>query len=84
MNKIKSKDGLNVLIEHKGVQENSRIFCDGIDYIKDRNENIFDHHLMFWLNGKLVFKVWLPNNPKDKEFKDIYEAMESVGINVLK
>ncbi len=79
---IKSKEGLNVLIDHKGVTQRSRIFCDKIEYIHDRNNNVFDHHLMFWNKGGLIFKVWLPNEKKDKEFKDIYEALRSVGISV--
>lgn len=82
---VKSKD-LNILIKHKGVAETSRLFCDKIKYIHDKGYSrhfksyIFDHHLMFYLKNKLVFKVWLPNKKKDKEFKDVFEALESVGI----
>jgi len=84
---IKKKHGLNVLIKHKGVQEKSMIFCDRIKYMHDRGtfrgENTFDHHLMFYNKGKLVFKVWLKNREKDKEFKDIEKAMESVDIFLI-
>lgn len=84
---IKDKNGLDVLIMHKGVREKSKIFCDKIVYIHDRGmfegRPVFDHHLMFWNKGMLVFKIWLPNEGKDKEFNDIYKALESVKINVL-
>lgn len=75
-------------VEHKNTSERSRIFCDEIGYMHDRKKfggnTIFDHHLMFWLKGKLVFKVWLRNNPEDKEYKNIYKALEHVGIKVIK
>jgi len=73
-------------IEHRGIDEPSAIFCTKIEYMHDIDKNdkmfdfVFDHHLMFWNNDLLVFKVWLPNGEKDKEFKDVFEAMESVGI----
>lgn len=82
---IKSPD-CNCLIEHKGTEpgESSIIFCDKIEYMHDRGKmgfsEIFDHHLMFWLGKKLVFKVYLPNSESDKEFKDIFEAMKSCEI----
>lgn len=43
-NKIKVQDAL---IKHKSISENSRIFCDKIEYIHDRKGDFFDHHLMF-------------------------------------
>jgi len=73
-------------LSHKGVDEPSGIFCDKIECLHNISKNnklfgfVFDHHLMFWKRGDLVFKVWLPNNEDDKEFKDIFEAMKSVGI----
>jgi len=79
---IKNKEGFNTLINHKGVNEKSRLFCDKIEYIHNRNSDVFDHHLMFWNKGELIFKVWLPNERKDKEFKDVYEALSSVDISV--
>ena len=77
---MKNKEGLNVLINHKGTSEKSRIFCDKIEYIHNRKGKIFDHHLMFWNNNKLVFKVWLKS---DKEFNDIKEALENVDIKIV-
>lgn len=81
---IESRNGLNVLIKHKGINEDSRIFCDKIEYMHDRKGKIFDHHLMFWLKDELVFKIWLPNESKDKQFKDINEALKNCGIRVIK
>ena len=91
--RMKNKYGLDVIIKHKGVPEPSRIFCDEIrymhikgswEYSKNNYMPVFDHHLMFYDNKNLVFKVWLPNRLKDKKFKDIHEALESVGIKVIK
>jgi hypothetical protein len=73
----------NCQIKHKGVEEPSRIFCDKIEYMHNKARGSFDHHLMFWFRGELVFKVWLPNESKDKEFKNIFEAMKSVGIKAV-
>ena len=42
----------------------------------------FDHHLMFWKGKELVFKIWLPNDNRDKEFKDVNEALRSVGMEI--
>ncbi len=86
---IKAKIGrhLNVTIKHKGVTENSRIFCDEIIYLHNKGtfqgSLTFDHHLLFWKKRELVFKVWLNNKLSDKEFKNIQQAMGSVGIKVL-
>lgn len=81
---IKNKNGLNVLIEQKNTECKSKIFCDWIDYMHDRGKfmgrPIFDHHLMFWLGKKLVFKVWLR---QDKEYRNINEALKDVGIKVF-
>ncbi len=81
---IENKDGLNCWIKHKGVSEKSRIFCDKIEYMhnRDAEEDTFDHHLMFYLNGELVFKVWLKNKSGDIPFNDIDEALDSVDILV--
>ncbi len=76
---IKNKDGL---LKHKGISEDSRIFCDKIEYIYNKEEfqgkDVLDHHLMFYLKGQLVFKVWL----KNKKYKEINEALKDVGISV--
>lgn len=88
----KSKDKLegfcDCLIEHKGIEEPSIIFCDKIEYRHIRGEQemfgkTFDHHLMFWKEKDLVFKVYLPNEEKDKEFSDIFKALKSVGIKLM-
>ncbi|MCX6706713.1 MAG: hypothetical protein NT001_01070 [Candidatus Woesearchaeota archaeon] len=79
-NTIKRKRGF---IGHKNTEEQSRIFCDRIEYVHDRGKfmgkPVFDHHLMFWNKGKLIFKVWLKHN---KEYKNINEALKDVGIEV--
>ena len=75
-------------LKHKGTIESSLIFCDKIEYLHDKSEEdrfgdiIFDHHLMFYNKKKLIFKVYLPNEKNDKEFSDVFEALESVGIKV--
>ena len=80
---IRKKRLLNVLIRHKNTEERSRIFCDWIEYVHSKGnfmgKPIFDHHLMFWSKGELVFKVWLK---QDKRYKNINEALEDVGIEV--
>lgn len=80
-NKIKVQAAV---IETKNTSERSRIFCDEIEYLHSKEKDRFDHHLMFYYKGRLVFKVWLPNEPKDKEFKDVNEALKSVSIRILK
>lgn len=88
--KIVGPSFLDAHIEMPNTEEPSRIFCDRIEYWHNRNENdkifddfIFDHHLMFWQGEQLVFKVWLPNGKRDKEFNNIDEALASVGIKVI-
>ncbi|VVB79066.1 Uncharacterised protein [uncultured archaeon] len=90
---IKTKDKivgpywLDAQIKMPNTEEPSRIFCDKIEYLHNRGKmgfsEIFDHHLMFWQGKKLVFKVWLPNSEKDREFNDIDEAMASVGMKLI-
>ena len=75
--KIKVQDAL---IPTNNTEEDSRIFCDEIEYIADKTKIEFDHHLMFRQGKKLVFKIWLPNCQEDKPFKDINAALKSVGI----
>ncbi|PIN86699.1 hypothetical protein COV19_03420 [Candidatus Woesearchaeota archaeon CG10_big_fil_rev_8_21_14_0_10_44_13] len=81
---IRNKRLLNALIRHKNIGERSRIFCDWIEYMHDRRKfmgkPVFDHHLMFWSKGELVFKVWLKQN---REYKNINEALKDVGIEVF-
>ena len=74
----------DVLIKHKNTEEASRLFdCDKVEYIQDRKRGLFDHHLMFYRKGKLVFKVWLKNSSKDKEYKNIENALKDVGISLF-
>lgn len=79
---IENKQGIQVLIEQKNTTEKSRIFCDRIEYIHNKQEDSFDHHLMFYEKGSLIFKVWLRNNQEDKEYRDIYAALGDVGMKV--
>lgn len=75
----------HVFVEQKNTGERSMIFCDTVEYMHDRGTFMghptFDHHLMFWLGKKLVFKVWLR---QDREYKNINEALEDVGMAVFK
>lgn len=81
---IKNKQGLDVYVEQKNTTEKSRIFCDKIEYIHDwqrfMGKRVLNHHLMFWSGKELVFRVYLRTN---KPYKDIYEALEDVGITVV-
>lgn len=80
---IRNNRLLNALIRHRNTEERSRIFCDWIEYVHDRRKfmgrPMFDHHLMFWSKGELVFKVWLRHG---KKYRDINDALEDVGIEV--
>lgn len=85
---IKTKEPMIITIRQKD-KESFLLRADKIEYlhIKKRDKifgDIFDHHLMFYLKKDLVFKVWLPNEDEDKEFKNINEALESVGMDVKK
>ena len=74
----------DILIKHKNTEEASRLFdCDKIEYIHDRKRDLFDHHLMFYKKRKLIFKVWLKYN-KWENYKSLKEAMEDVGISIIK
>ena len=68
MNKFqKLKVDRFVRIRHSGTTEPSLLVCDKIEY--------GGNHLMFYRDGKLVFKVWLMEYPKT-----IKQAMKNVGI----
>lgn len=69
-------------IKQKNTTEASKLFCDKIEYLHLKDGKFFDHHLMFYLRKNLIFKIWLPNEPQDKEFMGAKEALESVGIKV--
>lgn len=81
---IENKNGINILLKHNKDIEPSRIFCDRIEYMHDKQKfegkSVLDHHLMFYLGKKLVFKVWLKQN---REYKNIEEALKDVGILVV-
>jgi len=70
--------------KNKNLVQPSLINCDYLEYIHNKDENYFDHHLMFYFRGKLVFKMWLPNENKDKPFRDVKEALKSVGVRLVK
>ena len=70
-------------IDHKGVAEPSQIFCNKIEYIHDKlNDMSFEHCLNFWKRGEPVFRVLLPNSKNEGEFESINEALESCGVRV--
>ena len=83
---IENKDGMSIVLKQK-LPPQSKLFCDKIEYLHDRgkfeDKPIFDHHLMFYLKGDLVFKVWLRNKASDKEYEDIYHALKAAGFILL-
>lgn len=80
----KSDDFIIVKIKQPNTEQPSFLFCDKIEYLhnRDRNKSFFDHHLMIYRGDKLIFKVWLPNLTRDKEFNDVREALKSVGMEI--
>ena len=82
--KDKITGNMHVLVEQKNTNENSVIFCDRIEYIHDKHNNFFDHHLMFYKKDKLIFKVWLKNDENDLEYENMTKAMSDVGMSILK
>ncbi|MDO8563668.1 MAG: hypothetical protein Q7R87_01530 [Nanoarchaeota archaeon] len=76
-----NNDFIIITIKQPNTEQDSYLFSDKIEYMHDRDKNYFDHHLMIYRNRKLIFKVWLPNGTKDKEFKDVKEALKSVGMD---
>ncbi len=83
VNKKKS-DNFIVNIEQKNTTERSAIFCDEIEYMHDKVKDLFDHHIMIYNKGDLIFKVWLPNEPEDKQFANLKEALKSVGMEIYR
>jgi hypothetical protein len=69
-------------IIHKNTKEPSIIFADRVEYIANKQGNFFDHHLMFYLGKKLVFKVYLFHNKEAKPYKSIQDACDDVGISI--
>lgn len=76
-------DFCDCILKPRGVQKSSRIYCNRIEYVHERDKEYFSHYLMFYQGSTLVFRVWLPNNKKDKEFKDIFDALKKSGIKCL-
>ena len=68
----------------ENTEQPSYLFCDKIEYLHNKQGDFFDHHLMFYgKKGRLIFKVWLRNGYKNKEYKDIKDALKSVGLEIL-
>ena len=78
----KSEDRIIISIKQSNTEQESYLFCDKIEYMHDRDNNFFDHHLMIYLGEKLIFKVWLPNGADSKEFRGVKEALKSVKMEV--
>lgn len=74
--------GMIVSVKQRNTTEPSYIFCDKVEYLHYKEKDIFDHHIMIYKKDDLIFKVWLPNESGNKEFKDIYEALKSVGMKI--
>jgi len=77
-------DFIIIKIKQPNTEQPSYLFCNKIEYMHDKDKNYFDHHIMIYRGDKLIFKVWLPNSEKDKEFKSAKEALESVGMEIQK
>lgn len=74
MNTIKGN--FDVLIKQRNTQESSRLFdCDKIEF----NGN----HIYIYKKDKLIFKIWLKED-KWRNYKNINEAMNDVGIKIYK
>lgn len=73
-------DGMVLAIKHSNnTEQDSYLFCEKIEYMHDRNNKYLDHHLMFYKDRKLIFKVWL----KGKEYENIELALKDIGIELL-
>jgi 4'-phosphopantetheinyl transferase EntD len=81
---VKCKQGgmIMVRIKQKNTEQQSTLFCDEVHYLHNKQGNFFDHHIMIYNKKHLIFKAWLPNERKDKEFKDLKEALKSVGMEI--
>ena len=76
----KNSDFIIVTLKQSNTEQDSYLFADKIEYIHDRDKNYFDHHLMIYRGEKLIFKVWLPNGARDREFRGVKEALKSVKM----
>jgi len=74
--------GMMISVNQRNTMQSSYIFCDQIEYVHYKKRGIFDHHIMIFNKDCFVFKAWLPNKSKDKEFKDIHEALQSIGMQI--
>lgn len=80
---IKVREYMIINLKQKNTMEPSKLFCDKVQYLHNKEKDRFDHHLMFYVKDRLVFKIWLPNHPKDNEFRDIHEALKNVGMYIF-
>lgn len=82
--RIMGKEGdLQVVVKQKNTKQQSRLFCDKIEYLyrkgKRSGKPSLDHHLFFYMKGELTYKVWL----KKKSYRSIDRAMEDVGFVLI-
>jgi len=85
---IKSKHPMTISMPGKKVIQSNLLLADEIEYIHNKGNDemfgeIFDHHLMFYLKKELIFKMWLPNSLKSREFIDAKDALKGMGIKVV-
>ena len=74
MEVIKGK--FDVLIEQKNTEERSRLFnCDKIE--------LSGNEILIYRRKELIYKVWLKYD-KWENYKSLKEAMEDVGISIIK
>ena len=79
-------NSLIIGINQENTEQPSYLFCTKVQYLHERSKKLsttfFDHHIMIYYGKNLIFKVWLPNEDDDPEFKDVKEALASVGMEV--
>lgn len=79
---ISEKEPMTIWIG-QGKEEPFLLRANKIEYLHNKKGEFFDHHLMFYLQGTLVFKMWLPNSIKDKEYASINEALKKSHVRVI-
>lgn len=85
---IRRKEPMTIWLPGKKVMQPNLLRADKIEYLHNRGKHelfgqIFNHHLMFYLQGVLVFKMWLPNSVKDNEYMSINEALKKMDVRVI-
>jgi hypothetical protein len=79
----KKEGNLIAMLNHSLITEQpSYLFCDRIEYIYERKQNTFNHHLMFYKKQELIFKIWLPNKKEDRPYSCIGDALSSLDIRL--